>query len=312
MDVLGYDDDLDCAAKGIIPGINSIDDVKRTIVDVMTLSRSLRWLHWSSMLLPLPAEVAQALDRAGTLETLIVSDETAHWEVEMSEVPMCVEKLFFDYSPLVHCGPKKSMFAKRETIVPTTPWLSVSEDSAIVINSLQATSSTPPPPPLDGDLTRRNGWIQSTRQDRIIYWLCNSVIRATSASSSRLKLVGLSSAVPLRLPLMLPVWLILDQVVHVKASGIILASTDPAEEQEVTQRGIAIMDLRQELKSSLRQVTKEAVKTWAQEEVHNSKKDAIGSHRQEMAGWILEDDRLCSAVAKSIQRHDVQCNCKEA
>jgi len=79
MDTIGDGPQLNESTKGVVPGINSIQDVERTLSDTFALCSNLNWLHWCAILYPLPKGVAHALDQTGTLETLILSNEDVHW-----------------------------------------------------------------------------------------------------------------------------------------------------------------------------------------------------------------------------------------
>jgi hypothetical protein len=78
-DEFGDISEVSGSTPGAVPGISSIQDVERTLRDVFRLCTSLRWLHWSATLYPLPKGLASALDGVGILDTLILSNEMYHW-----------------------------------------------------------------------------------------------------------------------------------------------------------------------------------------------------------------------------------------
>jgi hypothetical protein len=178
----------------------------------------------------------------------------------------------------------------------STPWLQYSEKAPLGVEIIEskAPQVINPPPLDDSNKNHLNAWIIKTRNERLLYWLCESIINGLAIN---LRVVGLLSSKPLQIPSMLPVWLCLDKVIHAQESGIDFFPDQLTDSEEVSQRCQAINEIREELhfKDIARALTEDEIRRWAKEESGKAMQNT--SYRHEMAEWIVKDDELCAAIA---------------
>lgn len=218
----------------------------------------------------------------------------------MSAVPNCTRNIYFCYSPMLH-KPARSMFPsdKDEDSTPATPWLQYSPSSRLGVEVVEskAPHHVRPPPLNDRNINRLNAWIVSTRKDRLLYWVCHAIIKGLA---SDLQTVGLLSSITLRIPAMLPVWLLLGKILHAQESGIDFSPDDLSETDEVCQRTLALEEMKRELHFGNigSRISEKEIHDWAKAEFQRKHEQRQASfYRHEMAAWLLEDDDLCAAIA---------------
>lgn len=160
-----------------------------------------------------------------------------------------------------------------------------------------------PPPLYEESLVPLNAWVYENLEERLLYWISSNLIQIISLKSG-LKIVGLISVAPLLLKKMLPVWLALEKVTYAEAGS---HTVNREHAREVNERGAALRSIRDELRvmGRIRNgcVLKDDVQAWAANASDCRKEKGVEFYRTEMARWIFEDEKLCAAVAISMECH---------
>ena len=224
----------------------------------------------------------------------------------MSCIPSNCTSLSFCYEPSIHYT-KGRLFSPPSfnTVVPPTPWLCFLDAPpfGVGIDESKAPHVRNPPPLHEENLHPLNAWVRGNLEERLLYWVSSNLIQKLKLNL-RLKFVGLKSVAPLLLKGMLPVWLALEKVAYAEEASHMV---NREHAQEINDRGAALRLIRNELQvmAQIRNgcTFKDVVQAWSNNasDCRKEKCANVEFYRAEMARWVFEDEKLCTAVAMSME-----------